>query len=225
MIFWKRQIDIAKITSWACDYNTYLKRKTALVEAEEEYHHQFDKKLAIEETWIRQGIRARRTRNEGRVRALLKLREERRNRRSRAGSAKMELQEADRTGKLVIKAKGLSFAYGENENSVLSDFSVTVMRGDRVGIIGPNGSGKTTFLRALLGLVPVRGGGMELMHQGRSPGYVPQQKQIDPLYPVSVRAIIAMGLYPELGCWGRPDGNQRRRLGRCGRNRSGGDPC
>ena len=142
------EIDIAKITSWDCGYNTYLKRKAALVDAEEEYHHQFDKKLATEEVWIRKGIRARRTRDEGRVRELLKMREERRNRRTRPGSAKMELQEAERTGKLVLKAKGISFAY--DEESVLKDFSVTVMRGDRVGIIGPNGSGKTTLISLLL---------------------------------------------------------------------------
>ncbi|MBC2713849.1 MAG: ATP-binding cassette domain-containing protein [Desulfobacteraceae bacterium] len=142
------EIDIAKVTSWACDYNTYLKRKAALVDAEEEYHHQFDKKLAIEEAWIRKGIRARRTRDEGRVRALLKMREERQNRRTRPGSAKMALQEAERTGKLVIKAQGISFAY--DEKSVLKDFSATVMRGDRVGIIGPNGSGKTTLLGLIL---------------------------------------------------------------------------
>jgi ATP-binding cassette subfamily F protein uup len=142
------EIDIAKISSWACGYQTYLKRKAALVEAEEEYHHQFDKKLAGEEVWIRKGIRARRTRDEGRVRALLKMREERQNRRTRPGSAKMELQEAERTGKLVLKTKGLSFSY--EEKSVIKDFSVTVMRGDRVGIIGPNGSGKTTLLNLLL---------------------------------------------------------------------------
>ena len=142
------EIDIGKITSWACDYPTYLKRKTALLEAEEEYRHQFDKKLASEEAWIRKGIRARRTRDEGRVRALRKMREERRNRRNRQGSAKMEIQEAEHTGKLVIKTKELSFAY--DAKTVLRDFSVTVMRGDRVGIIGPNGSGKTTLLGLLL---------------------------------------------------------------------------
>ncbi len=142
------EIDIAKITSWACGYHAYLKRKAALVEAEEEYHHQFDKKMASEEVWIRKVIRARRTRDEGRVRALLKMREERQNRRTRPGSAKMELQEAERTGKLVLKTKGLSFSY--EEKPVIKDFSVTVMRGDRVGIIGPNGSGKTTLLSLLL---------------------------------------------------------------------------
>nr|MDA3896775.1 ATP-binding cassette domain-containing protein [Desulfobacteraceae bacterium] len=142
------EIDIAKITSWDCDYNTYLKRKAALVEAEDEYHHQFDKKMASEEVWIRKGIRARRTRDEGRVRELLKMREEQRNRRTRQGSAKMELQEAERTGKLVLKAKGISFAY--DDKSVVKDLSLTVMRGDRVGIIGPNGSGKTTLLSLFL---------------------------------------------------------------------------
>jgi len=142
------EIDIAKITSWSCDYKTYLTRKAALMDAEEEYHHQFDKKLAIEEAWIRKGIRARRTRDEGRVRALLKMREERQNRRARPGLAQMELQEAGRTGKLVIKASGISFGY--DKKSILKDFSVTVMRGDRVGIIGPNGTGKTTLLGLLL---------------------------------------------------------------------------
>ncbi len=150
------EIDIAKITSWDCDYSTYLKRKADLVDAEEEYHHQFDKKLAVEEAWIRKGIRARRTRDEGRVRALLKMREKRQNRRTRPGSAKMALQEAERTGKLVLKAKGISFSY--DGKSVIRDFSVTVMRGDRVGIIGPNGSGKTTLLGLLLqNIVPDEG--------------------------------------------------------------------
>ena len=150
------EIDIGRITSWACDYNIYLKRKSALVASEEEHHHQFDKKLSIEEAWIRQGIRARRTRNEGRVRALLKMREASRNRRIRPGSAKMKLQEAERTGKLVLKAKGVSFAY--EEKSVLKDFSVTMMRGDRVGIIGPNGSGKTTLINLLLkNIIPDQG--------------------------------------------------------------------
>lgn len=141
-------IDMARITSWACDYQTYLQRKYALVQSEENQQQEFDKKLAAEECWIRQGVRARRTRNEGRVRALLKMREERQNRRNRTGSAKMELQEAERTGKLVIKARDMSFGYCEK--SVVKDFSVTVMRGDRVGIIGPNGTGKTTLLALLL---------------------------------------------------------------------------
>lgn len=142
------EIDTARVTSWDCGYAAYLERKADMVNVEAEHHRQFDKKLAIEETWIRQGIKARRTRNEGRVRALMQLRQERQNRRVRTGSAKMELQEAERTGRLVIEAKGVSFVW--DKNPVVKDFNVTVMRGDRVGIIGLNGSGKTTLLNLML---------------------------------------------------------------------------
>lgn len=142
------EIDTGRILSWDCGYSAYLSRKAALLEVESEHDRQFDKKLAVEETWIRQGVKARRTRNEGRVRALLQLREQRRNRRDRAGSAKMALQEAERTGKLVLEAEGVSFAW--DGKPVVRDFNVMVMRGDRVGIIGPNGSGKTTLLNLLL---------------------------------------------------------------------------
>lgn len=142
------EIDTGRILSWDCGYADYLSRKADLVAVEAEHDRQFDKKLAVEETWIRQGIKARRTRNEGRVRALLQLREQRRNRRDRAGSANMTLQEAERTGKLVLEASNVSFAW--KGMAVVRDFSVMVMRGDRVGIIGPNGSGKTTLLNLLL---------------------------------------------------------------------------
>lgn len=142
------EIDIGRITSWDCGHETFINRKSALVDVQDAQHHLFDKKLAQEEIWIRKGIRARRARNEGRVRRLLKMREERHNRRNRPGTAKIAIQEAERTGKLVIEAKGVSFAY--DKECVLEDFSVTVMRGDRVGIIGPNGSGKTTLLGLLL---------------------------------------------------------------------------
>ena len=142
------EIDRAKVTSWACGYKMYLKRKAEFIETEAQQNHRFDKKLEKEEEWIRQGIKARRTRNEGRVRTLLKLREERRNRRSSAENAKMQLQKAEQTGKLVIEAKNVSFAY--DGKSVVRDFSATVMRGDKVGIIGPNGSGKTTLLGLML---------------------------------------------------------------------------
>ena len=150
------EIDTARITSWTCGYQAFLQRKAALADVEAEHHHQFDKKLALEETWIRQGVQARRTRNEGRVRALLKMREERQNRRTRTGLAKMAIQEADRTGKLVLEAENVCFAY--HENSVITDFSTTLLRGDRVGIIGPNGSGKTTLLGILLGRISPESG-------------------------------------------------------------------
>ncbi len=142
------EIDTSRIISWDCGYATYLQRKADLMAVEAEHHHQFDKKLAAEEVWIRQGIRARRTRNEGRVRALMQLRQERRNRRVRSGSARMEFQEAERTGRLVLEAVDVSFAW--DEKPVVQDFNVTVMRGDRVGIIGLNGTGKTTLLNLML---------------------------------------------------------------------------
>jgi ABC transport system ATP-binding/permease protein len=143
------ELDRGRLTSWSCDYATYLDRKAAALAAEGRQNAEFDKKLAQEEVWIRTGIKARRTRNEGRVRALEALREVRRDRRDRPGDVKMEIQEADRTGRLVIEAKNLRFHYGDR--AIVSDFSTMVMRGDRIGLIGPNGSGKTTLLRLLLG--------------------------------------------------------------------------
>jgi len=144
------ELDRGSLFDWSCDYETFRKHKHAALEAEEEQWIQFDKKLAREEVWIRQGIKARRTRNEGRVRELIKMREVRRSRRERMGSVHMRAQEAVRTGKLVIEADGISCGYG-NDAPVIRDFSTLIMRGDKVGIIGPNGSGKTTLLRLLLG--------------------------------------------------------------------------
>ncbi len=144
------ELDRGNLFDWSCDYETFRKRKHAALEAEEEQWIQFDKKLAREEVWIRQGIKARRTRNEGRVRELIKMREVRRSRRERMGSVRMRAQEAVRTGKLVIEADSISCGYG-NDAPVIRDFSTLIMRGDKVGIIGPNGSGKTTLLRLLLG--------------------------------------------------------------------------
>ncbi len=150
------EIDRAKIMSWSCGYKKYLEKKDELIEIESRQNHRFDKKLAKEEVWVRQGLKARRARNEGRVRALMQMREERSKRRNLSGNMNMQIQEADRTGKLVLEAKGVSFDY--NETPVLRDFSITVMRGDRVGIIGPNGSGKTTLIGLLLKqIVPDRG--------------------------------------------------------------------
>ena len=143
------EIDRGRLFDWACDYPTFLVRKQAALEAEEKQNLEFDRKLAIEEKWIRQGIKARRTRNEGRVRALKRLREERGGRRDKLGDVRMRVNEADRSGQLVLEAKDISFSYGEEP--IVKQFSLLVTRGDKIGIMGPNGAGKTTLLRLLLG--------------------------------------------------------------------------
>ena len=150
------EIDGGRLFDWSCDYETFLKRKEAALSAEEKQNAQFDKKLAQEEVWIRQGIKARRTRNEGRVRALEKLRLERRERREKTGNAKIEIQEGQRSGKLVAEVNEISFAYPGLP--VVEDFSTLIMRGDKVGVIGPNGAGKTTLLRLLLGTLEPQAG-------------------------------------------------------------------
>ncbi len=150
------ELDRGNLTSWACDYETYLSRRQALLEAEEGQRAEFDRKLAQEEVWIRKGIKARRTRNEGRVRELEKLRVERSQRRERTGTVKMQLNEAEMSGRKVITAKNISCGYGGAD--VINGFSVEILRGDRIGIIGPNGCGKSTLLNALLGQLAPRQG-------------------------------------------------------------------
>jgi ABC transport system ATP-binding/permease protein len=150
------EIDRGRLLSFDCDYDTYLVRRQAMLDTEEKAWQDFDRKLAKEEVWIRQGIKARRTRNEGRVRALLRLRYERDLRREQAGTARIAIQEAERSGRLVVHAEKICFAYGGQK--IIENFSTTIIRGDKVGIIGPNGSGKTTLLKILLGeLHPQRG--------------------------------------------------------------------
>ena len=143
------ELDRGTLADWGVDYDTYLVRKEAALEVEAAEFAEFDKKLAREEVWIRTGIQARRTRNEGRVRALEALRVERAARRDRVGTVRLPQQEAERSGRLVVEARGLCFA--RSERPIVRDAELTIMRGDRVGIIGPNGSGKTTLVRLLLG--------------------------------------------------------------------------
>ncbi|MBP2647405.1 MAG: uup [Gemmatimonadetes bacterium] len=143
------ELDRGRLEDWGADYDTYLERKDAALAVEEREWALFDKKLAKEETWIRTGIKARRTRNEGRVRALEALRLERAARRERVGSVRLQAQEAERSGRLVVEARNVSFSRGEGP--IVRDLTTTISRGDRVGLIGPNGSGKTTLLRLLLG--------------------------------------------------------------------------
>ncbi len=154
------ELDRGKLSSWPGDYATYLTRKEEVLEAEAQQNALFDKRLAQEEVWIRQGIKARRTRNEGRVRALESMREERLQRRERGGKASMALQGGEQSGKLVIEAKQISFAYEGRD--IFRDFSTTIVRGDKVGILGPNGAGKTTLLRVLLGQMEPQSGSVRL---------------------------------------------------------------
>ncbi|MGB1648679.1 MAG: ATP-binding cassette domain-containing protein [Cycloclasticus sp.] len=142
------EIDRGQLSSWSCSYAQYLERKAAALEAEAKTNAEFDKKLAREEVWIRQGIKARRTRNEGRVRALQQLRRERAARRNLAGPAKLEVETGEKSGKLVIEAENICIAY--DGRKMVHDFSCRLMRGDRVGLVGPNGIGKSTLIKALL---------------------------------------------------------------------------
>lgn len=151
------ELDRGNLTSWPGDYERYLQGKAKKLEEEARQNALFDKKLSEEEVWIRQGIKARRTRNEGRVRNLEKLREVRKERREKLGRAKLAIDEASLSGKLVAELDNVSFAY-EGMQPLLKDLSMTVMRGDRIGLIGENGTGKTTLLKLLLGrLEPTSG--------------------------------------------------------------------
>jgi ABC transport system ATP-binding/permease protein len=143
------EIDRGRLTSWPGDYANYLRRKEERAHAEAMENALFDKKLAQEEVWIRQGIKARRTRNEGRVTALKAMRRERASRREQQGLAKLEVAEASSSGKRVLRAVDVNYAIGGR--TLVRNFSTTILRGDRVGIVGPNGVGKTTLIRLLLG--------------------------------------------------------------------------
>ncbi len=145
------ELDRGQLTSWPGDYENFLRRKEEMLHAESRQNAEFDKKLAQEEKWIRQGIKARRTRNEGRVRSLEAMRQERSERREQQGKATFNLNEVQKSGKLVVEADHISQSY--DGNTVIKDFSLRVMRGDRIGLIGPNGVGKSTLLNILLGKI------------------------------------------------------------------------
>ncbi|GJM09608.1 MAG: ABC transporter ATP-binding protein [Lysobacteraceae bacterium] len=150
------ELDLGQLTSWEGSYQQFLQAKEKALEDEATQHKLFDKRLAAEETWIRQGIKARRTRNEGRVRALQAMRLERSKRLSRQGKANLKISEAEQSGRKVITAKGVHYAYQQQD--IISGLSLKVMRGDRLGVVGNNGVGKTTLLRLLLGeLAPQQG--------------------------------------------------------------------
>jgi ATP-binding cassette subfamily F protein uup len=153
------ELDRGNLYDWACGYDQFLKRRDAALSAEETANALFDKKLAREEAWIRRGIEARRTRNEGRVKALLALRETRQERREQPGKLKLSLPDLRRSGKIVAEADRITFGF--DGKAVVTDFSTTIQRGDRIGIIGPNGCGKTTLLRLLSGNLSPQAGSIE----------------------------------------------------------------
>lgn len=144
------EIERGKLFDWTCDYGTFLDRKEAALAAQQKQDNLFDKKLAEEEAWIRTGIKARRTRNEGRVRALKKMRSAHADRQGEVGKVDLKIEEGIRSGNLVVHAKEVTFAY-DDETPIVSSFSTTIMRGDKIGLIGPNGVGKTTLVQLLLG--------------------------------------------------------------------------
>jgi len=153
------ELDRGRLRDWTCDYATFVTRRDEALRVEQEQWSEFDRKLAREEVWIRQGVRERRTRNEGRVRELMKMRAQRQSRRDQLGNAKLSFQDAQRSGKLVVRVTNLRFSWGEQ--IMVRDFSTLIQRGDRLGILGPNGSGKTTLLRLLLGELAAQSGTVE----------------------------------------------------------------
>jgi ATP-binding cassette subfamily F protein uup len=153
------EVDRGKLVGWACDYDTFLVRKEAVLEAEEVQRAQFDKKLAQEEVWIRRGVKAQRSRANNRIHALEKMRAERAARRDRTGTAKITAQEADRSGFKVIACEGAGFRY--DDRWIVRDLTTRIERGDKIGIVGPNGAGKTTLLRLLLGQLTPQAGTVE----------------------------------------------------------------
>jgi ATP-binding cassette subfamily F protein uup len=172
------ELDRGRLTSWPGDYATFLRKKEEWLDSEAIANEKFDKKLAEEEVWLRRGIKARRTRDEGRVKRLLEMRTERAARRALAGTVRLSVEAAEASGKLVFEAEELGKAYGDRV--VVRGFSTRVMRGDRIGLIGPNGAGKTTLLRLLLGELTPDTGTVRRGANVQVAYYDQQREQLDP---------------------------------------------
>jgi ABC transport system ATP-binding/permease protein len=172
------ELDRGRVTSWPGDYPTFVRKKEEWLVNDAIRQEKFDKRLAEEETWLRQGVKARRTRNEGRVRALLAMREERAARRAQVGSVRLQVEHADPSGRMVFEADGVTKAF--DGKPVVLDFSARVMRGDRVGLIGPNGAGKTTLIRLLLGELAPDAGELRRGTNVQVAYYDQQREQLDP---------------------------------------------
>ena len=173
------ELDRGRLTSWPGDYATFLRRKEESLAVEAAQDARFDKRLAEEEAWLRQGIKARRTRNEGRVRALLAMREERAARRSQIGSVRFQTEISERSGQMVLEVERVSKSF-DGRAFVVRDFSARVMRGDRVGLIGANGSGKTTLLKLLIGELDPDDGEVRRGANVQIAYYDQQREQLDP---------------------------------------------
>jgi ATP-binding cassette subfamily F protein uup len=172
------ELDRGRLLDFAGGYDAFLEHRDELLKAESLAWQRLDRKLAEEEAWIRQGIKARRTRNEGRVRALERLREERRVRREQPGAVRLELAAAERGGRLVIRAEDVTFAY--DDRPVVQGFSTTILRGDRIGVIGPNGAGKTTLLELLLGQLAPQAGTLRVGANVQMTHFDQLREQLDP---------------------------------------------
>lgn len=208
-------LDRGQLTSWAGNYQDYLVRKAAALEDEANQNAEFDKKLAKEEVWIRQGIKARRTRNEGRVRALKKLRNERAERRNTQGTTKLSLNKGETSGKKVVEAVDVSFTYqnptlpqgegrveGMGDKAIIRDFSIRIERGDKIGLIGNNGAGKSTLLKLLLGQLQPTTGSIELGTNLQIAYFDQLREQLDPEMSVA-DSVLDGGEFIDL-----PDGRR-----------------
>ena len=172
------ELDRGALTSWPGDYQTFLRKREEEIANEAVRNEKFDKRLAEEEAWLRRGVKARRTRDEGRVRALMAMRQERAARRTQLGSVRLSTDQIERSGQLVIEAEDVSKSFGDHV--VVRDFSTRVMRGDRIGLIGPNGAGKTTLLRLLLGTLAPDTGSVRHGANVLTAYYDQQREQLDP---------------------------------------------